>query len=397
VVTTLVLLAAVRPLSPLRDALTLGEIPGAGLRLPPAYVATAPFGNVLDTLSLLSVAQHVAVMVTVGVVYALWRVLRGHRRTTAWRRAGVEAGGLALLLAGLLAVYAALALLPRPMAALALADPDEVAVDFHVHTNASHDGRAGWTPETVRAWLRAGGYDAAYVTDHRRFEGAAAAVAGNPRRAGEGTSMFSGIEVISDRVHLNVLGATLQDSAWFRNKTLDPDSIAAFIPADASRPVVLLTIPANLKRIVPAMNLHAVEIVDAAPRGLGETQRKRAEILRMADTLRLALAAASDNHGWGRTAVGWTLLRVPGWRAMLPSALDHHIRAEILARREAATRVAERRRFDPADSWLGVAGTVPEFGWLMLRVLSWPERAAWIAWAWGIWAVAALARRARRG
>lgn len=155
----------------------------------------------------------------------------------------------------------------------------------------------------MREWLRGGGFHAAYVTDHRRFEGAAAAVAGNPPRAGGGVSMFSGIEVISARLHLNVLGATIADSAYFRHRVVGPDSIRDFQPADGGEPVILL--------------------------------------------------------------------RVPGWRAMPPDSLD---------------------RGDPAVSWLGLAGAVPEFAWLMLRTLSWPERAAWIARAWGVWLAAWAAR-----
>lgn len=391
-VTALVLAAAPFATSPLRDVVTLAEVPGAALHRPAGYLAVAPVSNGLDTLALLTVHQHFALFATVGVVYLAWRVLRGRRRTTVLRRFGVEIGSFALLMLGLLVVYSALTLVPRPMSALRLDDPDLAAVDFHAHTSASHDSRGAWTPETVRDWLRGGGFHAAYVTDHRRFEGAAAAVAGNPPRAGDGVSMFSGIEVISARLHLNVLGATIADSAYFRHRVVGPDSIRDFRPADGGEPVVLLTIPGRLSRVTPEMRLHAIEISDAAPRGLGATQKERASILAMADTLELALLAASDNHGWGRTAVSWSLLRVPGWRAMRPDSLDRAIRAKILRERGAAAQTLERRRIDPAASWLGLAGTVPEFAWLMLRTLSWPERAAWIAWAWGVWLAAWAAR-----
>lgn len=395
VVTALVLAAAPFAISPLHDVVSLAEVPGATLYHPAGYLAVAPVSNVLDTLSLLTVHQHFALFATVGATYLAWRILRGRRRATLLHRVGVEAGSFALLLLGLLAVYSALTLLDRPMSALRLADPELVAVDFHAHTRHSHDGRDGWTPETVRGWLRGGGFHAAYVTDHRRFEGAAAAVAGNPRRAGDGVSMFSGIEVISARLHLNVLGATIADSAYFRHRVVGPDSIRAFRPADGGEPVILLTIPGRLSRVTPEMKLHAIEISDAAPRGLGATQRERAAILRMADTLDLAPLAASDNHGWGRTAVSWSLLRIAGWRAMRPDSLDRAIRGKLLRERGAAAQTLERRRIDPAASWLGLAGTVPEFGWLMLRTLSWPERAAWIAWAWGVW-LAARAAGTRR-
>jgi hypothetical protein len=70
-------------------------------------------------------------------------------------------------------------IMPRPMAGLE-ATTDIIVVDFHAHTKFSHDGRPDWKPEDVRAWHRAAGFDVAYVTDHRTFEGARDAWANNP-------------------------------------------------------------------------------------------------------------------------------------------------------------------------------------------------------------------------
>ncbi|MDB4950751.1 MAG: hypothetical protein JWM27_3400 [Gemmatimonadetes bacterium] len=390
------LASAAFPVAPLRDAVTLGDAPGATLRLTVSHVATAPFSDLADAVSLLTVRQHVAFLLTILLAFVAWRVIRKKARASVGRRAGAEALAGGGLLLGVLAFYAAAVLMSRPMAALGLADADELAADFHTHTRYSHDGRAGLTPRRVRAWHRAAGYDVAYVTDHRTLAGAAEALETNPARAGEGTSLFSGIELISGKLHLNVLGAAPADSPHFRLRVLGPDSVGRFRPADGSDAVILLTIPGDLHRVRPAMRIGAVEVSDAAPRGLEQTQAEHAEIVRLADTANLALLAASDNHGWGQTAAAWSVLRVPGWRDLPPPALDRAIRRKLATERRAAARAVERRRPDLADSPLGIAGTAPQMLWLMLRTLSWPERASWLAWTWAAWGAAELLRR-RRG
>jgi hypothetical protein len=398
-VSALVLGSAAVPLAPLRDAVTHGDAAGAHLGLPAAYVALAPFSDLADAISLLTVRQHVALLLTVLLAFVAWRILRRGRgvvMTSRVRRFGTESLAFAVLLASVLAFYAAAVLSPRPMAALELGDADELAIDFHTHTEASHDGRAGLTPDRVRQWHRAAGFHAAYVTDHRTFAGAARALAGNPRRAGDGVVLFSGIEVIAGRLHLNVLGAAPADSQHFRLRVIAPESTGLFRPADGSVPVVLLTIPGNLDRVRPTMGIAAVEISDAAPRGLQQTQREHGRIVRMADSARWALLAASDNHGWGRTAAAWSLFRIPRWRTLPPDSLDRAIRRDIATHRRAAGRVVERRRPDESATPLGIASTAPQMLWLMLRTLAWPERASWMVWTWGLWAVGRGLRR-RRG
>ena len=79
-------------------------------------------------------------------------------------------------------LYACAAALPRPMAKIAVADPNVVVVDFHSHTNFSGDARKGFTPEENRAWHRGAGFNVAYVSDHRSFGGAESGLHGNPAR-----------------------------------------------------------------------------------------------------------------------------------------------------------------------------------------------------------------------
>ncbi|HET6764219.1 MAG TPA: hypothetical protein VFH27_11125, partial [Longimicrobiaceae bacterium] len=204
-IAVLVLGSAPFAVHPLVDAVTLGPTTGAELRRSGAYLALAPFSDLADAISLLTVRQHIALLVTILALFAVWRIARRGRTASATvaRRVGREVLGLVGVFAAVLAFYAAAILLPRPMAALALGDADELAVEFHAHTEFSHDGRAGLTPERVRQWHAASGFHAAYITDHRTLRGAAGGLRGNPARAGDGTSLFSGIELISGKLHLN--------------------------------------------------------------------------------------------------------------------------------------------------------------------------------------------------
>src|SRR6185437_12577927 len=96
-------------------------------------------------------------------LYALGRYLARLDRPVGARR---EVAYAVISLGCLIAVYAAAVVLPRPMAQLIVTRSDAITVDFHSHTQYSHDGRPGWSAADVRDWHAAAGYDAAYVTDH---------------------------------------------------------------------------------------------------------------------------------------------------------------------------------------------------------------------------------------
>jgi hypothetical protein len=137
VVTVLVVVSGVVPSSGLRSL--SGPMPsGAQLVAPTTYAALSPLCRALDALSLLSTAQHAALVATVLGLAVLSgvRAARGTLRPR-WSAArnGVSRAGLSL--GGLAALYLAAALLPRPALPLAVADPDVVRVDFHSHTSAS--------------------------------------------------------------------------------------------------------------------------------------------------------------------------------------------------------------------------------------------------------------------
>ena len=385
-VTLVVILTALFAVEPIRDAVTLGSVGEARLGISAGYTALAPLSAVLDTITLLTVAQHIAFLLWIILVYIGWRV-RSPRTPTPPLR---EAKYAALFLGCILVTYAAAALLPRPMAALTTSDDTVLSIDFHAHSKYSHDGRPAWTEDDVRNWHRAAGYDAAYITDHATFEGAERGIAANPGLAGEGTMLLQGREAFFRGEHVNILGAGRRYKGLTTQDLKDVDeqslAIAGIIPA--TTPVIIETIPGDLSKI-PAQTTQgttgviAIEIVDGSPRGLSQTRREHARIVRIADSLNLALVVGSDNHGWGRAAPGWTLMRIPGWRGMTTDSLSRRIEEVLRVGRREATRNIERRIAGGASP-IALAFAAPAIVLRMLTTLSPDERVMWIVWVWAI-------------
>ncbi len=386
-ISLLVLVAAAVPVEPVRDAATFLGVGEGRLVAPPAYLALEPISSVLDTITLLSIGQHIALFIWVVAVFVLWRVVRARWRSTTPRREMIA--GVVMVVAVVL-TYAVAAIAPRPMAQFAMSDETVIAVDFHSHTKYSHDGRPGWSEEDVRAWHRGGGYDVAYITDHRTFEGAERGIAGNPGQAGEGTMLLQGLEVVYRGEHVNILSAGRR----YRGLTtpdlreMDDQSLAIANMMPSTSPAIIETIPGDLSRIpvttsqgTPAV--AAIEVVDGAPRGLSQSRRERARILQLADSLNLALVVGSDNHGWGRAAPGWTLIRITGWRGMTTDSLSRRIEEILRIGRRQATRPVERVVADGTTA-IALAFAGPAIAWRMFTTLSADERVMWLVWTWGV-------------
>lgn len=400
----LVVLSALFATPPLHDAATATPVPSAHLHQPFTYLLLAPLFGIWDTLSLLTVSQHYAVLATVILLYVARRVyaVRTGRRQLAadpdtatdvahpgftLTLAVLELSGAVFFLVALLAFYAAAVFLPRPMVALRLDDPDLIAVDFHSHTNHSHDGWSRFTAERNRAWHEAGGFGAAYITDHYTWAGVDEAAPANPARAGERTVMLSGMEVrLRDR-HVNLLGD--RDRYVFALDStrhhLDPDSIAAAWERGAPPVTMLYTIPGPLDQVVPRApgspaGVVGIELSDGAPRGLEQVKAERAKILALADSMDLAVVAGSNLHGWGRTVAAWSVMRVPAWREMSPGELGRAIEEVLHRDRRRAVTVVERRIPYHDGSRAALALTAPWLLWEHFRMLTLAERGSCVAW-----------------
>ena len=386
-VITILVLAGAFLGSPALSTGTSGA-PAQGVRLDVdwGYVLMAPVANVLDTLSVLTLGQHYAVLVTLILVFASWRVLRSKRRLGSVRRVAVEAGVALAALLGLAAFYAYGIIGPRPMAALVTADEDVVVVDVHSHTDHSHDGRPGFGAEDRRAWHAAAGFDAVYLADHRTFQGYHDGAVNNPARAGDGTVLLPGVEIKFARKYASALGESWRYERAMQGNTLNQDTINRMLREEGIRPTLVLTLPSGLENVVVSgpdtPGYIALELSDASPRGLRQSRRDRERLIHMADSLDLALVAATNNHGWGRTAAAWTLMRIPGWRDMSPGQLGTAIETKLHAERRQASWVVERRVPYSGEDAVSLAATVPAITWAMFSGMGPAERVSWLVWTW---------------
>lgn len=387
--------AAVRPV---RDAASLGDVTEAFLARPPGYVALAPLSNVLDTLTLLSVRQHVALFAGLWVLFVAWRIWRHLRAGATWRR-HLAAAGVVLL--AIVLVDAAVVLLPRPMAYLASRDPNIMRVDFHSHTGASGDARRAFSDDRNRDWHRAAGYDVAFVTDHGTVAGAERALADNAVSGLEVPMLLQSIEVTWTGEHVSILGAQRTYTGLFTQnlRDVDPGALALASAVPGREPVVVWHHPRQLDRLPVARGtstsgVRAIEISNGAPDGMDEVRPKREAIVAFARQNNLTLTSGSDNHGWGFAAPNWTLMRPSSWRGLASDQLALGIERLIREGGFRATRVVERVVADGTHP-LSLALSVLTVPGRMLTTLSTDERVMWLAWIWGVYLGARLALRRR--
>ena len=390
----LLLLRGVAPITDSRGAAIMqGDM---SLALPRGYVALSPLSRTLDTLSLLSTAQSIAVFVSLAVIVGAFVVFRrsGSRRPR-WQRLSIA---LLSLLVAIAVIEAAVILLPRPMAGLRVTDPDLVRIDFHSHTGASHDVRKSFSAEDNREWHRGAGFDVAYVSDHVKFDGVIAARARNPRLAGEGTSLLSAVEGRYHKIMSTILlGLTERDTALLNKRgNLLPGATASGRP-----PLAIVALPnrnldsVTVESLDSLPRFRAIELVDAAPRGLAQLDREEEKVRALASRLGLVLVAASNNHGWGRTAAAWNLMRIPGWRAMPPDSVG--ILIEDKLREGDPSSVTIIRRTRPSVHGVAVAATLPVLLYQVIGSLTPTERLIWIVLAWIGFGLRRRARTRRSG
>ena len=360
-----------------RDASTGEAVRGVSLDLAPYYVFTSPFSRALDALTLLSNPQSIATLVTIALMVILCLALSEKKKSWKWWTARI-----ALFVVIMAAVEGAVAFLPRPMARLDVADPNVVVVDFHSHTGTSHDVRKSFGVEDNRDWHASGGFDAAWITDHVKFDAAVAARSTNPKRAGDGISLLTGVEGRYHKIMSTImLGLDERDTALLNKRgNLLPGSSAR-----GSGPYTIVALPkrnldsVTLSSLDSAPHFAAIELIDAAPRGLGQFDREEMRIRNLAAQLQLKLVAASNNHGFGRAVAAWNLIAIPGWQNLAPEQLGSLIEERI---RQHSPTIVMRTRPRTHDASLPF--TLPVIAYQTLGSLTFAERISWLLWIWGI-------------
>ena len=327
------------------------------------------------------------------LLYALWRVLRGlaRRGTTVGR----ELLALGLGLAGLAAFIATGLLWHRPMAALAGTGPDQVVVDFHSHTQRSHDvaGTAMSDHDVASSlrWHRRAGFDAAFITDHNTV---------GPLAAGAGLPIgCPGIEVSAWRAHIVLLGDSIPVDRGRYNRDLA--SLLDLLRSSETEygALSVASIPEYVRNhwdrldTLVAAGLDGFEIVNAAPKANEITRAQRDSVIALARRTDRFVVGVSDSHGWGATSMVWNLVEIPGWRES-PAGLC----AAILRRMGdgfESVRIVERHRLRPDSGWPVILTPLGVL-WETWRGIGWGQTLGWLLWIWAIPAARLAAAPARK-
>ncbi|HET7424218.1 MAG TPA: hypothetical protein VFJ92_11675 [Gemmatimonadales bacterium] len=386
--TTALLAARVFAAPPLIDPVG-GALPGGlHLQAPPLYLVFGPLFSIWDGASMLSMTRLHGFLLGTALIYLLWRLGRlALRRPVRPLR---ELGVLGASLAGF-ALFLALGILwHRPMLALVGAGPDRAVVDFHSHTNVSHDVRgtlmSGFGVPANLAWHRRAGFDAVFVTDHNTIA-PPAAVAGLPLRC-------PGIEVSAWRAHIVLLGDTLPvdrdpySRDWSGLTRLLAVSDSAYHARSvASLPEYELNHWERLDSLVAA-GLDGFEIVNASPKANELSRARRDSVVALARRTGRFVVGVSDHHGWGATSMVWNLVPVPSWQTN-PATLCQRIFTRLDQGVE-SVQIVERHRLRADSAWpslLTPLGVV----WETWRGMTVSLTLSWLVWIWGI----PLALRAR--
>ena len=401
--TALLLCARLVAVPALSDPVTGTAPPSLGLAVPWLYLALAPLFSLWDGVSMLSMGRLRGFLFGLVGLYLAWRVgrlvwpkydeaARATPRFSLLKEIRILAVSLLLLISFLVGG----ALWHRPMLALTGADPHDLVVDFHSHTNVSHDVQGTWMrgfdTEANRRWHTRAGFDATFITDHNTVAGLPAGKPGTGRRDGQAVAC-PGIEVSAWRAHIVLLGDTLPVDRSRYNGSLDA-LVALLATSDsalgalsvASLPEYRRNHWGRLDQLVAA-GLDGFEVVNASPKANELSRADRDSVIALARARNRFVVGVSDSHGWGATSTVWNLVRRSGPALSDPcSAVLRTLRTGF-----PAVRIIERHRLRPDawwPGWLTPLGVV----WETWRGMGWALSAAWILWIWAI----ALGPRRRR-
>jgi hypothetical protein len=344
----------------------------------------SPIYSLWDGVAMLSMSRLHGFLIGLALLFVACRVLRLILR----RRFSLRDERRALVgaLVALAAFVAGGLISHRPMVRLGGTKPGVAAVDFHSHTNASHDVRGTamgrFDTEKNLAWHQRAGFDAVFVTDHNTTAGLVP--------TDSPLALCRGREVSAWRAHIVLLGGELdsvrgpyrRDWAGLLQLLADADTIYGALSV-ASIPEYERNHWGRLDSLVEA-GLDGFEIVNASPKANELTRVRRDSVIDLARSTGKFVVGVSDHHGWGATSMDWSLVKVPNWENR-PGRLCAGI-IDALQRGFPAVTIAERHRLRPDDwwpGWLTPIGVV----WETWRSMGWAMTGAWLTWIWALWVV----------
>ncbi|MEI8190372.1 MAG: hypothetical protein WCI75_11705, partial [candidate division NC10 bacterium] len=382
--TAFVLLAqAFRLPSALVDAATGEHLRDFALAFPLGHLLLTPFSALADWITFNSARQDKVLVFYLLTAYWAVRLLcrkRVEQRASGWRGrlkgAAKAAGGYLLYLAVVVGFLAWATLSQRPAARLLAPHPDDLVLDFHSHTNRSHDGRSSFSSRRNMEWHRQAGFSAAFITDHNVITASAEArQISREEHAATGYRSLFGEEVSLYKAHI----VALAPKEWIYNRPYDGDidGLRRFLGDCGKRfdALCVLSLPeywlrhwGELDKLVD-WGAKGIEIVNSAPKGLDFPAEKRRQVVELCRRRNLFMDGATDNHGWSRAAYVWNVMRIPAQAAMGPDELEKAVSLTLRRDGFSAVRVVTRVKHAPAEG-MGIAFD-PVFGlWTVIRAFT---------------------------
>jgi hypothetical protein len=278
------------------------------------------------------------------------------------------------------------------MLSLAGTADDDIVVDFHSHTNVSHDVRDTWMQgfdaRANRRWHTRAGFDAAFLTDHNTVEALATMNAGGQTIGRDtATVLCPGVEVSAWHAHVVLLGSTVAVDRSRYNKSLD-GLLSLLASSDSTHGGLSVASLPEYRRYhwgrldsLAGAGLDGFEIVNASPKANELTREEVESVIAVARAQDKFVVGVSDSHGWGATSMVWNLVR-----SIRPQPGDACSGVmQTLRTGFSAVRIVERHRLRPEDwwpLWLTPVGVV----WETWRSMGWALTAGWLTWIWA-WAL----------
>jgi len=361
--------------SSVREAATVQWVSGFTMHYPLWHVVWTPFCGIADVLTVLSYHQ--------VIVFGVWAIVLL-----------LAIGGFRRFLPCFFLLLLFLAwggLVPRPMGRLVAKDSDILLIDFHSHTQISHDGRPSFSPAANMAWHQNQGYNAAFITDHNRTEAASWAKEDSKHDWKEtGYRSLEGEEISLSQTHLVLLGnhEVVDNKPYDSDKSKIPlflaDMTKKGLPVVASLPEYWWYHWGDDIQSFVRWGISGFEIINSAPKALDFPLSKRLEIVDLCRRQNLFMTGISDNHGYGYATAVWNAMRIPGWQSMDPDALENAVLKTLKTKRFEAVQVLERTHFLPENPFELVVTPVCSL-WIYARGLQPLQALSWIIWIWTIY------------